>query len=160
MAKQLKESYSSSFNITEDILRASVEFTTAADELHNFISKGFYSRASEFNNMEAAKLIKQCETMLNKIKEQLAHTSSLTSEGFYKEYRKTVNWLNWQLNDISPMDIRAAERKFDDLYETSPAFLKLFRMLPERDQELFFEEDTGRNLKASFVLTLKKLKVI
>lgn len=159
MTKSLNENHSS-FNVTEQLVRDSVELTTAADELNKYINKGFYSRASEFNTMEAAKLIKQCEAMLNKIKEQMTYKSALTSEGFYKEYRKTVNWLNWQLNDISPMDIRAAERKFDDLYETSPAFLKLFRMLPERDQELFFEEDTGRNLKASFVLTLKKLKVI
>lgn len=160
MAKQLKESYSSSFNITEDIVRASVEFTTAADELHNFISKGFYSRANDYDPKEAANLINKCAKLLSDIKRKLPTNEAVTKDNVFSMFRKTLNWLNWQINDIMPEDISAAVRKFDQMSDSSATFLKIFHSLPEREQELFEEERTERNAKAAFVLTLKKLGAI
>lgn len=160
MAKQLKESYSSSFNITEDIVRASVEFTTAADELHNFISKGFYSRANEYDPKEAAKLINKCAKLLSDIRRKLPANETVTKDNVFSTFRKTLNWLNWQINDITPEGITAAVRKFDQLYDNSGTFLKIFHSLPEAEQDRFMEESTERNAKAAFVLTLKKLGAI
>lgn len=160
MVKQLKESYSSSFNITEDIVRASVEFTTAADELHNFISKGFYSRANDYDPKEAANLINKCAKLLSDIKRKLPTNEAVTKDSVFSTFRKTLNWLNWQINDIMPEEITAAVRKFDQLYDNSESFLKILHSLPETEQELFMEENTERNAKAAFVLTLKKLGAI
>lgn len=160
MAKQLKESYSSSFNITEDIVRMSVEFTTAADELHNFISKGFYSRAKDYDPKEAENLINKCAKLLSDIKRRLPANEAVTKDNVFSMFRKTLNWLNWQINDIMPEEITAAVRKFDQLYDNSATFLKIYHSLPETEQRLFLEDDTERNAKAAFVLTLKKLGAI
>ena len=160
MAKQLKESYSSSFNITEDIVGMSGEVTTAADELHNCISKGFYSRDKDYDPKEAANLINKCAKLLSDIKRRLPANEAVTKDNVFSTFRKTLNWLNWQINDIMPEEITAAVRKFDQLYDNSATFLKIYHSLPETEQRLFLEDETERNAKAAFVLTLKKLGAI
>ena len=84
----------------------------------------------------------------------------MTKDNVFSTFRKTLNWLNWQINDIMPEEITAAVRKFDQLYDNSATFLKIYHSLPETEQRLFLEDDTERNAKAAFVLTLKKLGAI
>lgn len=158
MAK-LNESRTDSFNVPEELVRKGVEFADAADRLQKFLSKEFYSRASDFD-MEAAKsLIAECKELIGQIEGGVAVKPELTMADFRREFVNILSGIRGgRINVDYPM-MAGAKKIFYKLLDSSEQFVAIVDYL---DDTFFddFHADDNREAVTALILALKRLKVI
>lgn len=158
MAK-LNESRTESFNVPGELVRKGVEFADAADRLQKFLSREFYSRASDFDMESAKALISECKDLIGQIERAVAVKPELTMTDFRREFVNILSGIRGgRINVDYPM-MAGAKKIFYKLMDNSERFAAIVDYL---DDEFFddFHDDDNREAVTALILALKRLKVI
>jgi hypothetical protein len=155
----LTESRTDRFAVGEDLVKLGIDLVESAERLQKFLSKEFYSRATDYAPEEASASVKECEVILSKIKALLVLPKTQTFGDFKKVFEEILGGIRLGRIKLDKDMYRNATRLYNDMKETSEWFAKIVDKVTDYYPDDFYGEDSDDAI-AALILALKRLKVI
>ena len=156
---RLTESRTNRFSVGEDLVKLGIDLVESAERLQKFLSKKFYSRATDYAPEEASAAIKECEAILSQIKSSLVLPKAQTFGDFKKVFEEILGGIRLGRIKLDKDMYRNAIRLYNDMKETSEWFAKIVDKVTDYYPDDFYGEDSDDAI-AALILALKRLKVI
>ena len=156
---RLTESKTNRFSVGEDLVKLGIDLVESAERLQKFLSKEFYSRATDYAPEEASAAIKECEAILSQIKASLVLPKAQTFGDFKKVFEEILGGIRLGRIKLDKDMYRNAKRIYDDIKETSQGFQQIADKMAEAYADDFYGEDSEDAI-AALILAMKRLKVI
>lgn len=156
---RLTESRTNRFSVGEDLVKLGIDLVESSERLQKFLSKEFYSRATDYVPEEASTAVKECEAILSQIKASLLLPKTPTFDDFKKVFVETLGGIRIGRIKLDRDMYRNASRLYNDMKENSEWFAKIADKVTDYYSDIFYGEDSDKAI-AALILTLKRLKVI
>ena len=156
---RLTESRTNRFSVGEDLVKLGIDLVESSERLQKFLSKEFYSRATDYVPEEASTAVKECEAILSQIKASLLLPKTPTFDDFKKVFVEILGGIRIGRIKLDRDMYRNASRLYNDMKETSEWFAKIVDKVTDYYSDIFYGEDSDKAI-AALILTLKRLKVI